>query len=157
MAPRFRSKLYVETSVISGPLSRDSRISLISSAFWDGVRAGELEAHVSSYVLLEIGETADGARRDKLLDIASFCVLDAPSGSVVEALAREYVRKGLVPERYIFDAYHMASASLGGFEALVTWNFEHILRERTERLLERTNREKNVHVPRLRSPEVYVW
>jgi len=33
----------------------------------------------------------------------------------------------------------------------------HILRERTERLLEMINRERNVFIPRLRSPEVYVW
>ena len=59
-----------------------------------------------------------------------------------------------VPRQYVFDAYHIASASLGRFEALVTWNFEHILREKTEWLLETINREKNVHVPRLRSPEV---
>lgn len=143
--------------MINGPLSRDSRISLISSAFWDRVEVGELEAHVSSYVLFEIGETADGARRDKLLDIASLCILDAPSGPRVEAMAREYVRRGMIPKKYVFDAYHIASASLGEFEALVTWNFEHILRERTERLLEIINREKNIHIPRLRSPEVYIW
>ena len=28
---------------------------------------------------------------------------------------------------------------------------------KVERLLETINREKNVHVPRLRSPEAYVW
>lgn len=47
--------------------------------------------------------------------------------------------------------------ALGEFKALVTWNFEHILRERTEWLLEIINREKNIHVARLRSPEVYIW
>jgi hypothetical protein len=63
----------------------------------------------------------------------------------------------MIPIQYIFDAYHIASASLGRFDALVTWNFEHILREKTERLLETINREKNIYVPKLRSPEVYVW
>ena len=150
-------KLYVETSVINGPLSRDTRIALVSSAFWDMVEAGELEAHISSYVLFEIGETPDGVRRGRLLDIASLCVSDAPSGAEVEELAREYVRRGMIPGKYVFDAYHIASASLGELEALVTWNFEHILRERTERLLETINREKNIHIPRLRSPEVYIW
>lgn len=151
------SKLYVETSVINGPLSRDSRVALVSSAFWDRVKAGELEAHISSYVLFELGKTFDGTKRDRLLDIASLCISDAPSGAEVEELAREYVRRAMIPEKYVFDAYHIASASLGKFEALVTWNFEHILRERTERLLEMINREKNIYIPRLRSPEVYVW
>jgi hypothetical protein len=156
-AYRAVSKLYVETSVINGPLSGDSRVAVVSSAFWDKVRAGELEAHVSSYVLFELGKTSDGKKRDKLLDIASFCISDAPSGVEVEELAREYVRRGMIPEKYVFDAYHIASASLGKFEALVTWNFEHMLAEKTERLLEMINREKNIYIPRLRSPEVYVW
>lgn len=150
-------KLYIETSVINGPLSKDSRITLISSVFWDRVKAGELEAHISSYVLFELGKTRDGAKRNRLLDIASICILNSPSGVEVEKLAGEYVRRGMIPRQYVFDAYHIASASLGGFEALVTWNFEHILREKTERLLEMINREKNIRIPWLRSPEVYVW
>ena len=121
------------------------------------VKAGELEAHISSYVLFELGKTSDGKKRDKLLDIASLCISDAPSGVEVEKLAREYVRRGMIPDKYVFDAYHIASASFGKFEALVTWNFEHMLSERTERLLEMINREKNIYIPRLRSPEVYVW
>ena len=157
VARRYVPKLYIETSVINGPFSRDFRIVLVSSAFWDRVKAGELEAHISSYVLFEIGKTADGTRRDKLLDIASLCISDAPNGLRVEAVAQEYVRRGMIPENYIFDAYHIASASFGKFEALVTWNFEHILKERTERLLEIINREKNIHIPRLRNPEVFIW
>lgn len=50
-------KLYIETSVINGPLSNEARIALASSAFWDRVKAGELEAHISSYVLFELGKT----------------------------------------------------------------------------------------------------
>jgi len=157
VARRHIPKLYIETSVINGSLSSDVRIALASSAFWDRVKAGELEAHISSYVLFELGKTLNGAKRDRLLDIAALCIPDAPSGTGVEELAWEYVRREMIPEKYVFDAYHIASASLGKFEALVTWNFEHILRERTERLLERINREKNISVPKLRSPEVYIW
>jgi hypothetical protein len=39
-------KLYAETSVVNGPLSKDSRIALISSVFWDKVKAGELEEYI---------------------------------------------------------------------------------------------------------------
>jgi hypothetical protein len=36
------SEVYIETSVINGSLPRDCRIALISSVFWDRVKAGEL-------------------------------------------------------------------------------------------------------------------
>jgi serine/threonine protein phosphatase PrpC len=152
-----RPRLYVETSVINGPFSKNTRIALASSAFWDKVKAAELEACISSYVLFELRKTVDDAKRDALFDIASRCVVNSPSGKKVEILANEYVRVGMIPRQYIFDAYHIASASLGGFEALVTWNFEHMLKQKTEQLLGIVNREKAIQVPRIRSPEEYVW
>jgi hypothetical protein len=143
--------------VINGPLSKNSRIALVSSVFWNKVKARELEVYISSYVLFELSKTVDNVKRSTLLNIASACTANAPSGKNVEKLAKEYVRRGMVPKQYIFDAYHIASASLGGYEALVTWNFEHILKQKTELLLETINREENIHIPRIRSPEEYVW
>jgi len=150
-------RLYVETSVINGVFSRDARIRVVSSVFFERVRAGEIEGHISSYVLAEVYETTDVVKRDGLLRLAGLCVADAPSGAEVEDVGRKYVERGMVPERYVFDAYHVASASLGRFEALVTWNYEHILRDKTEKLLRIVNKELGIHVPELRSPEVYVW
>jgi hypothetical protein len=58
----------------------------------------------------------------------------------------------------MFDAYHIASASIGAaYEAPVSWNFQHIVRAKTEKMLEDINNELGIHVPRLRVPEVYVW
>ncbi len=68
-------------------------------------------------------------KRDKLLQLLSLCRPDAPSGKRVLEVASIYVQKGMIPARYIFDAYHIASASLGSYEALVSWNFEHIVGE----------------------------
>jgi len=150
-------RLYIETSVINGIFSKDLRIRVVSSVFFEKIRAGEIEGHVSSYVLAELYETPDVDKRARLLRFAGLCILDAPSGSTVEELGRKYVERGMIPRKYIFDAYHIASASVGEFEALVTWNYEHILRNKTEKLLRMVNKERGIHIPELRSPEVYVW
>lgn len=150
-------RLYIETSVVNGVFSRDERIRVVSSVFFEKIRAGQIEGHVSSYVLAELYETSDADKRARLLRFAGLCISDAPSGSRVDELGRKYVGMGMIPRKYIFDAYHVASASLGGFAALVTWNYEHILRDKTEKLLRMVNKELGVHIPQLRSPEVYVW
>jgi len=150
-------RLYIETSVINGVFSKDVRIRVISSVFFEKIRAEEMEGHVSSYVLAELYETPDADKRARLLRFAALCIADAPSGSRIEELGRKYVERGMIPRKYVFDAYHIASASVGGFEALVTWNYEHILRDKTERLLRIVNKEPGIHIPELRSPEVYVW
>ena len=152
-----RPRLYVETSVVNGSFSKDARISRVSSFFWNRVESGIIEAHISSYVLFELNKTMNDDRRGHLLDVASLCVADSPSGGRVEELAEEYVRRGMIPKQYVFDAYHIASACLGRFDALVTWNFEHILKQKTELLLEIINKEKNIHFTMIKNPEEYIW
>jgi len=150
-------QLYIETSVINGVFSKNARIRIVSSAFFEKIRNEEIEGHISSYVLAEIYETPNAGKRDRLLRFAALCIDDAPSGPRVEELGRKYIERGMIPVKYVFDAYHIASASLGEFEALVTWNYEHILRDKTEKLLRIVNKELKIFIPELRSPEVYVW
>lgn len=151
------TEVYIETSVINGYYSKQARVASASNLFFDLIREGTMIAHVSDYVLVEINRTKDQTKKNKLLDLIGLCRVDAPSGKQVSDVAEIYVKKGMIPARYIFDAYHIASASIGGYEALVSWNFEHIVRAKTEKMLEDINSELGIHIPRLRVPEVYVW
>jgi hypothetical protein len=151
------SEIYAETSLINGYYSKQVRIASASNLFFKLVREGRIIAHVSDYVLVEINRTKDQAKKNSLLDLVSVCKTDAPSGKQVSDLAEIYVKRRMIPAKYIFDAYHIASASIGGYEAVVSWNFEHIVRAKTEKMLEDINIELGVHVPRLLMPEVYIW
>jgi len=151
------SEIYAETSLINGYYSKQVRIASASNLFFELIREGRIIAHVSDYVLVEIDRTADRAKKNKLLDLIGLCRVDAPSGKQVSDVAEIYVKRGMIPTRYIFGAYHIASASIGGYEALVSWNFEHIVRAKTERMLEDINSELGIHIPKLRMPEVYLW
>jgi len=151
------TEVYIETSVINGYYSKQARIASAGNLFFVLIREGMVIAHVSDYVLVEINRTKDQTKKNKLLDLIDLCRVDAPSGKQVSDVAEIYVKKGMIPARYIFDAYHIASASIGGYEALVSWNFEHIVRAKTEKMLEDINSELGIHIPRLRVPEVYVW
>lgn len=151
------SDIYVETSVINGYYSNQARIASASKLLFEMITEGSIIAHLSDYVLVEINRTNDPAKKSKLLDLAYLSKLDAPSGEKVADLAQLYVKKGMIPAKYVFDAYHIASASIGGYEALVSWNFQHIVRAKTEKMLEDINRQLDLHIPKLRVPEVYVW
>lgn len=151
------TEVYIETSVINGYYSKQVRIASASNLFFDLIKEGTVIAHASDYVLVEVNRTKEQAKKNNLLDLISLCRVDAPSGEQVSKVAEIYVKKGMIPARYIFDAYHIASASIGGYEALVSWNFEHIVRAKTEKMLEDINSELGLHIPRLRVPEVYIW
>ena len=151
------NEIYAETSLINGYYSKQTRIASVSNLFFELIIHGSIIAHVSDYVLVEVNRTTDQTKKNKLLHLVRLCKTDAPSGKQVSDVAEIYVKKGMIPAKYIFDAYHIASASIGGYEALVSWNFEHIIRAKTEKMLEDINSELGIHIPRLRIPEVYVW
>ena len=151
-----RVGVYVETSVINGCLSRDPYIARVSRLFFERVRGGGVVAYTSSYAIAEIIKTPNGAKRDELLSIAALCKVAAPSGGEVEELGREYVRQGAIPARYEMDAFHIASATLGGYEALVTWNREHIKKLEAIRIVAKVNEKRGLKTPLIVDPEAII-
>ena len=57
-----------------------------------------------------------------------------------QALAKEYIEKGVIPEKYEDDALHIAVASVNSLYVIVRWNFTHIGKLKT--LREAENAEK---------------
>jgi len=45
----------------------------------------------------------------------------------VIGLAKEYIDKGILTQKYRFDALHIAFATTEEVDLLVSWNFKHIV------------------------------
>jgi len=50
----------------------------------------------------------------------------------VNHLSDELIQQGAVPENSIEDAYHIAIAVVFGMDYLLSWNFRHIVRLKTQ-------------------------
>jgi hypothetical protein len=48
-------------------------------------------------------------------------------------LAGEYIKKGIIPLRYEDDAFHIAVASVNNIDAIISWNFKHIVKLKTKK------------------------
>ncbi len=59
--------------------------------------------------------------------------------ALVRALAREYVKKGAVPPDYPADSLHVALATVNGIDYLLSWNFQHLVRVRTRKIVDMVN------------------
>jgi len=70
-----------------------------------------------------------------------------------EELAERYVKEGIIPERYRSDALHIAVAVINGIEAIVSWNFEHIVKLKTRVMVNGVNRLLGYHEIEICSPE----
>ncbi len=69
--------------------------------------------------------------------IADFKVL--PNTKEIEYLAREYLKNDAIPEKYSEDAYHIAFAVVNEMDYILSWNFKHIVREKTRAVVNMVN------------------
>lgn len=70
-----------------------------------------------------------------------------------EELAGRYIKEGIIPERYRGDALHIAVAVINGIEAVVSWNFEHIVKLKTRIMVNGINRLLGYREIEICSPE----
>lgn len=70
-----------------------------------------------------------------------------------ESLAERYIKEGIIPERYRGDALHIAAAVTNGIDAIVSWNFEHIVKLKTRVMVNGINRLLGYHEIEICSPE----
>ena len=130
-------KLYLDTSVISAFFdTRNPERKTLTEDFFHS--SGEFEIFVSELTLAEIEKTPDTELLEKMRDLVSpFNVLEL--SQEMEILAREYIHQGAVPKAYSEDAYHIAAAVIGDMDYLLSWNFRHIVRNRTRDVVRMVN------------------
>ena len=90
-------------------------------------RLPDFEVVISSVVLLEIRATPKEERRRQLENLVKDCevlVFDEEAN----ALAQEYVIRGVFSERYVDDANHVAVAVTDGIGYFCSWNFTHFVK-----------------------------
>lgn len=118
-------RLYVDTSVFGGCF--DDEFEEPSRDFFALVESVRIRILVSPIVLRELAGAPPEVRG----------VLDSlPLESIVPVevtpeaieLRDAYLRAGIVAPRYVDDATHVAIATVSRAEAVVSWNFRHLVR-----------------------------
>jgi hypothetical protein len=75
-----------------------------------------------------------------------------PLTDEIHELAAEYVAQGIFPQKYYDDALHVAAASVNWISLLLSWNFTHLVKVKTRRMVALVNAVKNYPVVEIRSP-----
>ena len=68
-------------------------------------------------------------------------------------LSERYISEGIIPERFGSDAIHIAIAVSNGIDAIVSWNFNHIVKLKTRIMVNGVNRLLGYHEIEICSPE----
>ena len=118
-------RVYVDTSVIGGVY--DEEFALDSRRLMQAARQGRLTLLVSAIVTDELA-SAPQEVRELLEDMPPGTAEDVPVTTEVIALRDAYVAAGVVGNRRLDDAGHVAAATVARADAIVSWNFRHIVR-----------------------------
>ena len=114
---------YVDASVFGGVC--DVEFAEDSQAFFDQVEAGRFALLTSALVADEVAQAPSEVRElyDRRVPDAELVAVD----DEVLVLQAAYLAAGILTPRWADDALHVALATVGGADLIVSWNFRHIV------------------------------
>ncbi len=142
--------VYLDTSILSAYFdNRDEGRRLETKRFFDKLLRENV--YVSELVLEELELISNPQLRREVLQFArKFRTLEISEKA--NELAEEYVEENIFPEKYFSDALHLAIATIGKINVLVSWNFEHIVKRKTKISVNLVNTLKGYHTIDIASP-----
>jgi len=117
-------RVYVDSVAVGGKFNK--RLAEQTKPFWDAVERGEVRVIVSD-VLEQEAKKAPKRVRDFLDSLQESQVERVVSTPETNALAERYIAEGVVGESSLDDCRHIALATIARADALVSWNFGHIV------------------------------
>ncbi|MBI4548996.1 MAG: hypothetical protein HY707_13515 [Ignavibacteriae bacterium] len=120
-----RHRIYCDSSVIGGYF--DPEFEMDSQRFIDAVKKGQIVMLVSEVVVEEILQAPEDVQ-NLLASIPTSSVERVPLSEEVIELRNAYIGAGILGAKWIDDATHVAAATVARADAIVSWNFAHIVR-----------------------------
>ena len=139
-------KLYIETSTWNFVFADDAPEKMaVTKEFFDLVAKGAYEVYASEVVVAEINRApADiKAKLVGLINKHKPVMLDLKPDA--ESLADAYMERGIIPDKKVEDALHVAIATLEELDAVVTWNYKHLANIRKAELFFSVNLSRGFH------------
>lgn len=133
-----RQRLYLDTSTISA--YHDERQPLRqrqTQRFW--ATLSQWDVFISALVTDEIQACSDPQRGERLAELVAGIPSLEDQAPEVDELTRLYLDSGAFTRLRRDDARHVAVATVGGADCLVSWNFRHMARERTRIAVQSAN------------------
>ena len=142
-------KIYLDTTIVSAlfDIRTPERMSQ-THQFWEQIN--NYDVYISDLVLDEI-KGAIQPLQDKMLEkVAGFTSLSVTDD--VTYLSEMYIQNQIFPEKYTDDALHTSLSSVNGIGILLSWNFAHLVKLKTRRMVNLINAIHNYNPIEIISP-----
>ena len=134
MSDRFKLGLYLETTTFNWYFDERKGHDDVVRLF-EAVKAGEFAGYTSRFVADELKQASEPKRTDMMNLIDDYGIIVLPTHPKAASLAQAYRDAGIIPQSQAYDSLHIATASLYEIEAVVSYNFHHINRNKVKTLI----------------------
>lgn len=145
-----RLRIYADASVVGG--CEDTEFMADTRRLWKMLIEGRHILVLSAHTLREL-EGAPESVRKNLLRVPTEHQMVLQDSVEAAQLADAYLEREVVGEGSRSDALHVALATVGGADVLVSWNFKHIVNLGKIRHFNAVNLERGYNLLEIRTPK----
>lgn len=136
-------KIYLETTIFNAYFDTDAPDNTRSAkALFEAIERGNYLPYTSDYTINELVRASEEKRGKMIGLIDEFAVQILKTSDDVRLLADEYTAQGIIPFKYATDGLHIAVAAINGIDVIFSFNFKHIVKEKTRVMTKIINEEK---------------
>ena len=145
-------KIYLETTMFNYYFDEDRDAHPDTVTLFEECLSGKFEPYTSVYVTDEL-EAAPEGKRDKMFElIKKYDIQVLNVSEEINELADKYIVEGALPNGSLTDARHIAAATVGELDIIVSLNFNHIVKERTREMTGAINKIRGYNIVKILSP-----
>lgn len=147
-------KFYIDTSVFGGYW--DEEFKEDTRAFFAYIKEDKIGAVYSDITVRELEPAPTRVKKlpEELAELERINVQLIKINKEAEVLAKVYIEEGALTEKCRNDARHIALASVyGGINAIVSWNFNHMVNFRRIKQYNQINSELGYKKIDIRTPK----
>ena len=134
-------RIYIETTIFNRYFDTEYKNEHEASRqLFTEIKAGKFDAYTSKYTYDELSDAPEPKRSNMLDLIDEYKIKVLGDTDEILALAKDYIAKGVIPKSSVYDARHIACASINGIEHIISLNFSHINRLKTKEQVPAVNK-----------------
>lgn len=150
-------KLYLDTSVPSFLFADDSPEKReVTVQFWDILKTEMYDVIISDILLAEISRSKTPSPQELEEKLSEITIKIVSVSEDVFLLAQKYIHEGIIPQKYQDDALHIALTTYNEADALISWNFKHIVKLKTIRGVNGINKMFGFKEPEILTPQSWI-
>ncbi|GHT79394.1 hypothetical protein FACS1894130_07960 [Spirochaetia bacterium] len=125
-------KIYLDTSIISYLDQQDAPEKMAEThRLWNQIKAGVYTVVISDVDIIEIDDCEEKKRDTLKKYLAQIEYELVKSEPKAVDIASRIVDLGILKQKSFDDCQHIANAIVSGCDAIISWNFKHIVNHKT--------------------------